>query len=64
MLKAAAGAGIGMAAWTSRGMAAAFATAVGVPRPLRPRDLYVEKYLERRRHVEIQVFGDARTVSI
>jgi acetyl/propionyl-CoA carboxylase alpha subunit len=42
------------------GMAAAFATARRRAEAAFGRgDLYVEKYLERPRHVEIQVFGDA-----
>ena len=62
MLKAAAGGGgIGMARVDEPGgMAAAFATARRRAEAAFGRgDLYVEKYLERPRHVEIQVFGDA-----
>jgi acetyl-CoA carboxylase biotin carboxylase subunit len=63
ILKAAAGGGgRGMRiCWTEEDLQAAYDTArseaeraFGVP------DVYIEKYLERPRHIEIQVFGDTR----
>ncbi|MGH7276436.1 MAG: acetyl-CoA carboxylase biotin carboxylase subunit [Candidatus Rokuibacteriota bacterium] len=65
ILKAAAGGGgIGMARVdTPKDMPTAFATARRRGEAAFGRgDLYVEKYLERARHVEIQVFGDATGV--
>jgi acetyl-CoA carboxylase biotin carboxylase subunit len=61
MLKAAAGGGgIGMARVDRPGdLAAAFATASRRARAaFGIGELYVERYLERPRHVEVQVFGD------
>jgi acetyl-CoA carboxylase biotin carboxylase subunit len=62
ILKAAAGGGgIGMARVNEpKDMPTAFATARRRAEAAFGRgDLYVEKYLERPRHVEVQVFGDA-----
>ncbi len=62
ILKAAAGGGgIGMARVDApKDMPTAFATASRRAQAAFSRgDLYVEKYLDRPRHVEIQVFGDA-----
>jgi acetyl-CoA carboxylase biotin carboxylase subunit len=62
ILKAAAGGGgIGMARVDKpNDMPAAFATASRRAQAAFSRgDLYVEKYLDRPRHIEIQVFGDA-----
>jgi acetyl-CoA carboxylase biotin carboxylase subunit len=62
MLKAAAGGGgIGMARVAGTGdLAAAFATAARrAQAAFGTGELYVERYLERPRHVEVQVFGDA-----
>jgi acetyl-CoA carboxylase, biotin carboxylase subunit len=62
MLKAAAGGGgIGMARVGKAGdVAAAFATAARrAQAAFGTGELYVERYLERPRHVEVQVFGDA-----
>jgi acetyl-CoA carboxylase, biotin carboxylase subunit len=61
MLKAAAGGGgIGMARVDKPGdLAGAFATASRrAQAAFGTGDLYVERYLERPRHVEVQVFGD------
>jgi len=62
ILKAAAGGGgIGMARVAAAGdLPAAFATAARRAQAAFGRaDLYVERFLERPRHVEVQVFGDA-----
>jgi len=62
MLKATAGGGgIGMARVDTPGdMAAAFATGRRRAEAAFGRgDVYIEKYLERPRHVEVQIFGDA-----
>ena len=62
ILKAAAGGGgIGMARVGAPGeLASAFATATRRAQAAFGRgEVYVEKYLERARHVEVQVFGDA-----
>ena len=62
ILKAAAGGGgIGMArVTTARELRGAFATAARRAQAAFGRgDLYVERFLERPRHVEVQVFGDA-----
>ena len=62
MLKAAAGGGgIGMARVDRAGdLAGAFATASRrAQAAFGTGELYVERYLERPRHVEVQVFGDA-----
>ena len=63
ILKAAAGGGgIGMArVERPEQLAAAFATAVRRAEAAFGRgEVYVERYLDRPRHVEVQVFGDAR----
>jgi acetyl-CoA carboxylase biotin carboxylase subunit len=63
ILKAAAGGGgIGMAKVATPGeLASAFATATRrAQRAFGSAEVYVERYLERPRHVEVQVFGDAR----
>jgi acetyl-CoA carboxylase biotin carboxylase subunit len=63
ILKAAAGGGgIGMArVHGPRELATAFATAARRAQVAFGRgDVFVERYLERARHVEVQVFGDAR----
>ena len=62
ILKAAAGGGgIGMARVAAAGdLPAAFATAARRAQAAFGRaDLYLERFLERPRHVEVQVFGDA-----
>ncbi len=63
MLKAAAGGGgIGMARVAAPGdLAAAYATATRRAQAAFGRaDVYVERYLEAPRHVEVQVFGDSK----
>lgn len=63
MLKSTAGGGgIGMQlVWKAEDLAAAFATVDRLSRSnFKESGLYLEKYVQRARHIEVQIFGDGR----